>query len=315
MGDYLKNLGMQAGATAASGAAGGIMGMIFGGLADKRQVKQQKKLQALQIAGAKELTDYQKLKDLEFWKATSYPGQMAMLKEAGLNPALMYGMSGGGGTTVGGGGGMPTGGAAPSGGGEMMAATGMGIQLGMMDANRKLIEAQTENVKADTTKKSGVDTTEAETRIESLKQGITNAKQQEQIMKIEKYLKQLDAKVGGATMEDKIEQIQWIAERAHNELEISKNEAFMSKATFNDKVDIIRREAIGALLKNEATEQGITLSKEEIKKMAADITTAQRQATTGEKNAETQRLEYELKQKFGTVDRILNGIRAITGGR
>lgn len=315
MGEYIKNLGMQAGNQGASGAIGGILGQIFGGMNDKRQLKQQRKLQQLQITGYKDLAEYQKGLDLQMWKDTSYPAQMEMLKAAGLNPGLMYGMGGGGGTTTGGTGAMPSGGDAPRGGGENVAMTGMGMQFGMMEAQRELIQAQTEKVKAETTKTGGVDTTEAETRIESLKQGITNAKQQEQILKIEKYLKQLEAQVQGKTINDRIEQILWLSERAHNELEISKNEAFMSKATFNDKVDIIRREAIGALLRNEATEQGIEMSKEQINKMAADIITAQRQATTGEKNAETQRLEYELRQKFGTVDRIIGGIKAITGGK
>jgi hypothetical protein len=41
--------------------------------------------------------------DLQYdmWRKTNYPAQIQMMKSAGLNPGLMYGMSGGGGTTTG----------------------------------------------------------------------------------------------------------------------------------------------------------------------------------------------------------------------
>ena len=35
------------------------------------------------------------------WKDTNYSAQMEELKKAGLNPGLLYGMSGGGATTIG----------------------------------------------------------------------------------------------------------------------------------------------------------------------------------------------------------------------
>lgn len=143
---------------------GGILGMIgqqLGGAAlgiemekgqNRRQIRQQEKLQELQIKGNKEMTDYQKMKELEMWKATSYPAQMAMMKEAGINPALMYGMSGGGGTTVGGGGAGVSGAAASGSSGQGMTGAGMGL---MMNAQVELLKAQKENIEADTADKLG----------------------------------------------------------------------------------------------------------------------------------------------------------------
>lgn len=128
------------------GAVGGILGMAFQGANDRRQIRQQQKLQDMQIAGSKALTDYNYAKQLQMWKDTNYSAQMDELKKAGLNPALLYGMSGGGGVTSGSGGGSVSGANAPVGGGEI----GMGIQMAMQS---KLMKAQIDNINADTAKK------------------------------------------------------------------------------------------------------------------------------------------------------------------
>lgn len=121
------------------------MGMLLQGQQDKRQLRQQEKLQNLQIKGTKELTDYNYLKELEMWKNTSYGAQREQMESAGINPALMYGMGGGGGQTIGtGGGSQVSGGNAPVGGREIQDAIGMGLQMQMMKAQKENIEADTE---------------------------------------------------------------------------------------------------------------------------------------------------------------------------
>lgn len=61
--------GGQLGMSMAQNTANGLLGQLFGQFTakrdDKRQLKQAGKLQALQIAGNKEMLDYQKMKDLE----------------------------------------------------------------------------------------------------------------------------------------------------------------------------------------------------------------------------------------------------------
>lgn len=118
--------------------------------ADDRQVNQQERLNEGQVRAAKELADYAQQKQLETWNATNYEAQVKHLKNAGLNPGLIYGMGGAGGATTGsGGGGMPSGGQAANSAQQKQADTGMGMML----AQQGLIAAQTENVKADTAKK------------------------------------------------------------------------------------------------------------------------------------------------------------------
>ena len=92
----LTTHGMK-GANAAQQASGGILGMLFGGINDRSQLKQQEKLNALQIKANREMLDIQSAKQLEMWEKTNAKAQKEQYKIAGLNPALMYGMSGGGG--------------------------------------------------------------------------------------------------------------------------------------------------------------------------------------------------------------------------
>ena len=151
---FIESLAQQIG----SQAAGAGMGMILGGWNDKRQLKQQGKLQELQIAGQKEMSDYNYAKQLQMWHDTNYDAQRKELEKAGLNPALMYGMGGGGGTTTGSGGGNVQGGSAPQGGGEIQGMMGMGMQLPMIMAQKELVEAQTKKTEAEEIKTKGADT-------------------------------------------------------------------------------------------------------------------------------------------------------------
>ena len=52
------------------GAIGAGLGLLLQKGQDRRQIRQQEKLQALEIAGQKQLTDYNQKKALEMWEAT-----------------------------------------------------------------------------------------------------------------------------------------------------------------------------------------------------------------------------------------------------
>ena len=73
-----------------SNVAEGAGNLIFNGIAQKQQLKGQKKALEQQNAA-----------QFDMWNKTNYGAQMKHLKDAGLNPALIYGMSGGGATTTG----------------------------------------------------------------------------------------------------------------------------------------------------------------------------------------------------------------------
>ena len=127
-------------------AVGGAIGMIGEGARYRRNMKGQKNLMDIQQQNQMALNQQGHKLQMDMWKKTNYPAQIAMLKEAGLNPALMYGSAGQGGTTGSQGGGSAAGGAVP------------GVNM-----NDMLIGAQIANLNADTSKK------ENEGRLEGLK--------------------------------------------------------------------------------------------------------------------------------------------------
>lgn len=245
------------------------MGLLLGRDNDRRQLAQQEKLQALQIKGNKEMADYNQWKQKQMWEATNYPAQVEQLKKAGLNPALLYGMGGAGGATTGGGAGTVTGAQAPSGGGEAAAFAGMGITSAMnirlMQEQADLLKAQTEKTKAETTKTTGVDTQESQARIESLLQGVDNARQQHQIQKLEITLKNIENFEKQATQEDRMDYIEYQTKIAMKQLQMVSNEAKLSDETLQSKIQIIQREAIAAGLRNELTKTQTAKTAGEIK--------------------------------------------------
>lgn len=130
---------------------------LLGGIGRKgRERRQQgytKDLMGLQYANQRQLNKQGNELQMDMWNKTNYGAQMEHLKGAGLNPALMYGMSGGGGTTAGSqGGGSATGGSAPN--VQETQIAGGSPMMGMMQkAQVDLMASQAKNLDADTANK------------------------------------------------------------------------------------------------------------------------------------------------------------------
>lgn len=139
------------------------MGIQFGlnQLTAKQQFERQKKMMNIQFGNQQNLNKQQyerqrllnqqgKDLSLQQWKDTNYPAQMKMLRAAGLNPALLYGMGGAGGSTAQtGSGGTATSGTAGS--GNTQKADPMDIaQLSLLSAQRDKLRAETAQIKGDT---------------------------------------------------------------------------------------------------------------------------------------------------------------------
>lgn len=122
--------------------------------------KQRKKEAEKSHERSKELMELSREQQMKTWNETNYKEQKSQMVKAGLNPGLMYGMSGGGGATTGGGGG-GAGAQAQVETPDVAGATqaGMAMQLGMaqkkqIEEQTKLTEAQRQNTEADTAKKT-----------------------------------------------------------------------------------------------------------------------------------------------------------------
>lgn len=167
---------------------GGIVDAISGN-SEKKQINQQKKLMDMQMQGAKEMAQINKDNQMDIWNKTNYGAQMEHLKNAGLNPALLYGKGGVGGATTGGNTvAMPTGGTAAS--VDPNARTRNIMDASMMLANKALIESQTKKNEAEAAAISGIKTEEG-------KQNITESGQR---------IKESEARVTSQEFQNKMNQ-------------------------------------------------------------------------------------------------------------
>lgn len=214
MNDWGK-FGMETAANATNGALGQAMGLIFGKQQDRRQLKQQGKLTAQQVAAQKDLGVFNREQAMKLWKDTNFSAQIEEARKAGMSISALYGGSGAGGaTTTGGGAGSVTGGQA----GDPNAGVGMGIQMASQLALQK---AQTDNIKADTDNK-----------------------------KAEAAGKQVDNIIKTETKEDAIKQIVESANKTMSEAIIKANEQTISDLTMKDQIKQVTEETLNKILNN-----------------------------------------------------------------
>ena len=141
------------------------LSMLYNDLSAQRSNRWQKQLMDIQFRNQKSLDKYGSELQYEMWEKTNYPAQVAMLKEAGLNPALLYGKGGQGGMT-----GSQTGGSATAGNApqtqsphfmSISASLAQGAQIELMKADANKANAEAENLR-------GVVREEATSRINKL---------------------------------------------------------------------------------------------------------------------------------------------------
>lgn len=168
-----------------TGAVGNLIGGLFGG--GGSSIKDQKKLMELQNQYEQGNMKYQselneqaakanQQRMIDYFNLTaqynSASQQKERLKEAGLNPALMYGQAGPGGAGTG-----ATGGAQAAGAGLAQSqAVGMGLQLKAIEAQTKLAEANAAKAYAEANKIAGVDTKKTESEIKNIEQEIKESR-------------------------------------------------------------------------------------------------------------------------------------------
>lgn len=151
-----------------SGIVGAGISMLGGLLGARNQHRRQRQLMGVQYQNQRLLNQQGHDLQYDMWNKTNYGAQVKHMKDAGLNPALMYGSAGQGGTT------------GSQGGGS--AASGNAAAFNAMDlSNMMLMKAQAEDLKAgarlknvEADKKAGVDTDLTEASIKEIIQNTTN---------------------------------------------------------------------------------------------------------------------------------------------
>ena len=248
---WLAATGEQAAGAAGATAANGILGLLLGGVNDRRQVRQQKRLNEAN----KPYVEWLNQQQLKMWEATGYGAQKDQLKRAGMNPALMYGMGGGGGQSSNIQATAP--GAAPTGGGEAMGMIGMGLNMALLRAQKENIEADTAKKDAEAAEIKGIKTAkgqqeivESQSRTELNLQGLDNARQENEIQRLKQTMMNLENFKMSKSMDDDLDRIHWEAAKAMRQYEILTNESYVSGKTREENVSIIQQRAIGAVLDN-----------------------------------------------------------------
>lgn len=236
--------GIGLGAGIVDSAIGQGLGLVFGGIQDRRQREQAKKLGRIQADLNKEQAEHSQKLAMKMWEDTNYGAQKEQMEKAGLNVGLMYGGGGaGGGTAAGAGTAAPVSGQSA---GDPNAGVGMGLQMAsqiaLMKAQKENIEADTENKKAETGK-TGIET----------KQG------------------ELNLDTATKTQADTIEKIY---QEARTAMATAKQEAVkgvISEETQNEQIQKIKAETATSMLETELKKGQIKLNEAQIKEIAEKI--------------------------------------------
>lgn len=295
---------------AAGAVAGGIFGLIGQNARMRKQHQNQLALMNQQYKNQRQLNLQGHQLQMDMWNKTNYPAQMAMLKEAGLNPALMYGMSGGGGTTTG-----SQGGGSASGGQAGMLDIGSALSASKLAAEIDLLKSQ-----SDKTRKEGdlvgSQTEETKVNIQNIIETTNNTKLRNILIGVETDIRKIERSYTTQQVETNLAE----QESRIRNLDVNTGVTEGMKEALINKA---QAEAAGAWLTNTLTEANVNLTREKthqiqesIKQEWEKITQGWKKLSIEEKNtkikefAETIKSEYpSIFQTAGRItDKVSNGI-------
>lgn len=279
-----ETLAQQTGGQAASGVVAGGINRLFRAGDNRAQLKQQGKLQAQQIQGMQQMGIFNREQQMQMWHDTNAEAQMKHFKNAGLNPALMYGNATGAGGSTAATPGHVDGGQASQGMG--IASQGMSAQI-LTAAQIELMKAQARNLNVKSDKEAGVDTDLTRT--------------QNNVLQTENELKKLDLKKNQETLWDEIWTIASNRIKAEEEANQAGFKTTVDEATVKDNIDRIKAEAINTAIQGEVMKQGIKLSEAQIDKLAADIVQRGQEIAIHAFVAETQANQPGIGQVIGSM--------------
>jgi len=243
--------------------AAGVGNQIFGEMNQRRELRGQKKALEQQNAA-----------QMDMWNKTNYSAQVKHLKDAGLNPGLLYGMSGGGGVTTG------SGSASAPGQAGSMGSMGM-LQGAMMGAQIKALDAKAEKDRADADKTKGVDTQLATTQIGLLEKQAKTEEQKALLTEWQREIAKWDAHIKMNSWEESVDMIVNQAKALENDVDKGLKDRAIRDGYWEEYVSAARADMASKILQNEATKAGISLTAAQIGKIQQDIQTAWFNAWTG----------------------------------
>lgn len=281
--------------SAGAGLIGGALGMIGSKRRAWEQYERQGKLMDRAAAQNQAMALFNQKLQMEMWEKTGPVGMMEQLKKAGLNPGLMYGMSGAGGGTVGAigaeGVGTPT---AP-----MRDDGSVGVAMGLQIARAA---AEIENIKADTAKKKKeipnieADTGEKKGRTLKIAAETKNEGLKGKLLELEEDLKKVEVRIKEATEDEVIGVIENAFLESGRKLDLMAQQWGLTDDMYNDIVEEQKQRAIEAALRNDLARKNISKTDAEIAEIYAGIKQRWEELKIAQQNADTRVSELEHKK-------------------
>lgn len=306
-----KNMGNiigEIGAGMAMSVGGNIVNKVLNPNERENAMQDQKELMKQQYQYNKGLMQdsysYQQGLYDHTYEKTKAASQVKNLKEAGLNPALMYAQGAGQGasTTTGGGSASVSGGSA-SGMAERQMANQQGVKMmldaQMMQSQIKLANAEADNLDADTEKKKGIDTELAKGTLGKIIQETKNESTKNELLEIEKNIQSLSAT-------SQIWLIDRQAEEAEERVRALEYQNDITLETKEDLIKEIKARAIGTQLNNDLTE-------EKKREISNNILQKWEQIKIGWGTLDNQQKETKIKEFTAEINSEYQGLLNVGG--
>jgi len=192
----------------------------------------------MQIAGEKELGEYNKWNALDIWEKTGYEAQVKQMENAGLNPGLLYSKGGGGGTTQGAQAGNVTGQQTEGGKGNPGMGLEMGLMLSKVAAEITLMKAQAKKTETEANNlgEGGIDTQLKGAQIGSLQATTANTALQNAGIEWDNKMKEIQTNIAKVTEQEAIDQARMMNQQLQAKVEIEKNNKKVSDETINETI-------------------------------------------------------------------------------
>lgn len=251
---------------AATGIAGGLQS-LFGSMGLKRRYKYGKKMALYEQELQKDLNQYNAGLAMKQWEDTNAPAQVAQLRKAGLSTGLMYGQTGVGGTanTSTGAGGSGAKMQLPGEEGFRFMGIESALQIAAQQANIALTKAQEKNLEADTTKKLGADTEKTNIEIQSIAQLTQNAALQNDILNLDKQIKEIEMNIAKETQMSLVTKINAEMWKTIGEAESAEAKGEIDQATKEEMITQIEQATVEQQIRISAMKANIQLTQAEIK--------------------------------------------------
>lgn len=276
----------QLGEQAATPVLDTALGIALSKYNDKRQIKQQEKLTAIQAKANKEAAQHSKNLQMEMWHDTNYSAQMEEIKKAGLNPALIYGMSGNGGTTGSAIEGAVSGGTAAGHTGEVLGMMSQKLQLQMTEAQIKLIEAQADKTKAET-----VNVPKTGQQLDAQTNNIISQTE----------LNRIELAWANDNKDQQNAQLHLLTEMLRAQTNMAIQDESVSVNTVKERTQKIKSDAANAILTGLAIQKGIQVDDAQIYKIAQEL-------AQGWKRLSIEKFKAEIEANFKGLDKIKGNI-------